>query len=79
MIHDRRADGVNGQHGDGRTSTHRFVEEDKLLDLAPTLAAVFLGPANSKPTVIAHLANDLARPRADAVLAGQIRFDLGRQ
>ena len=63
--HDGRTDGIDREHRNRRTRAHGLVEEHELLDLRSALAAVFLGPADPEPTVLAHLAHDLAHRRSD--------------
>ena len=75
-LHDRRAHGVDREHGHRGAHPHGLVEEDELLDLAAALAAVLLGPADAQPAVGRHLLDHLAGDGADAVLLVQLRPQL---
>jgi hypothetical protein len=77
VLHDRRRDGVDGEHGHRRAGPHRLVEEDVLLDRRHAAAAVLLRPADAEPLVAAHLEHDLADPGADALGAPDLGAELG--
>ena len=51
--------------GTGAPAAHRLVEEHELLDRRPTLSAVLLGPADTGPSVGAHLLPHRAHRPAD--------------
>jgi hypothetical protein len=78
-LHDRRRDGVDGEHRDGRARPHRLVEEDELLDGRHAAAAVLLRPADAEPAVASHLQDDLADGGADALGAADLGPQLGRE
>ncbi len=77
VVHDRRADRVDGEHGHRRPAAHGLVEEDELLDGGTALTAPLRGPADPQPAVGRHLLGDPPRRRADAVALGQLLLDLG--
>ena len=68
------------QHRHRRAGAHRLVEEDELLDRRHAAAAVLLRPADAEPAVGAHLADDLADDRPDALRCAPISSrELGRE
>ena len=71
-MHQRGCDRVDREHGHRGPGPHRLVEEDELLDRAPTLPAVLGGPANAEPAVGAHLADHPAHDGPDAVAVTQV-------
>ncbi len=79
VAEDGGTDRVDGQHRHRGAGPHRLVEEDELVELGLALAAVLRRPADAEPAVGAHLLDDLAHRRADAVGADEGLLHLRRQ
>ena len=71
-VHEGWSNSVDTQHRNRGTSAHRLIKEDELLDRAATLTTKIFGPADSCPTIGAHLLPDATRSFANSVAGAQI-------
>src|SRR5262249_15245150 len=78
VLHDHRAHRHDGERRQQHARPPRLVEEDELLDRRPSLAAVLLGPADTEPTVGAHLLERAHVLRAAALAGGELGLVRGR-
>ena len=62
-LHQHRADGVHGDQRERCARAPGLLPEDELVDVAATLAAVLLRPAEGEPAVLAHLPEGFAERR----------------
>jgi hypothetical protein len=60
VAHDGRSHRVHRHEREGGAGPTGLVEEDELVGGGATLAAVFLGPPDPEPSVLADAADDLA-------------------
>ena len=62
-LHQHGTHGVHGDHRKRRAGAVGLVPEDELVEVAATLAAVLLGPADHQPAIAPHPPHGLAKGR----------------